>query len=154
MRILVVSDTHNDIESLNKVIESQNTANLIIHLGDGIKDLDEIKNLNKEKIVLKVRGNCDSDLSVPSSMQYNVKKKRMFLTHGNLFNVKKDLSYITTHAIENNFDILLFGHTHKPFISEEDGLLIMNPGSLKGENGSYGTIDINSKGVFGNIVYL
>lgn len=154
MRILVVSDTHNDIESLKKVIESQNTAKLIIHLGDGIKDLDEIKNLNKEKIILKVRGNCDSDLSVPASLQYNIKKKRMFLTHGNLFNVKKDLSYITTHAIENHFDILLFGHTHTPFISKENGLLIMNPGSLRGENGTYGIIDINSKGVFGNIVYL
>jgi predicted phosphodiesterase len=29
-----------------------------------------------------------------------------------------------------NFNALVFGHTHKPFVKEERGFLFINPGSL------------------------
>jgi len=32
-------------------------------------------------------------------------------------------------ARENDFDALIFGHTHKPFVKEEHGFLFINPGS-------------------------
>jgi hypothetical protein len=32
-------------------------------------------------------------------------------------------------AKENNFDILIFGHSHRQFLMEEDGRIFINPGS-------------------------
>lgn len=152
MKILVTSDTHNDFEALNKVVLANSDAKLIIHLGDGSRDIEKIKELYQDKIILSVRGNCDSDLNIPPIIEYNIKKKKLFLTHGNLFNVKNDMTYIITHVKENKFDILLFGHTHKPFISNENGILVMNPGSLKGDSGTYGTLDIRSNNIVADIV--
>ncbi len=65
------------------------------------------------------------------------------LCHGHTFNVK--MTYITlAHEAKNRgVDIALFGHTHEPYISLENGVYLMNPGSAA--NGSYGIIDINDK---------
>ena len=151
MKILVTSDTHNDFKALNKAVDDNPMAKLIIHLGDGLNDIKKIKKAYRDKIILAVKGNCDLNLNVPLMISYSIKKKRLFLTHGNLFNVKKDLSYIINHALENNFNILLFGHTHIPHIENKDGLMVMNPGSLKTQGGTYGILEILNKKINGDI---
>ena len=55
-------------------------------------------------------------------------------------------------ARERQADILLFGHTHQPLIDYDDGLHILNPGSLHGSGGTYGTVDITPAGVVLNTV--
>lgn len=32
-------------------------------------------------------------------------------------------------AKQNEFSVLVFGHTHRPFLQQEDGTLFINPGS-------------------------
>ena len=58
-------------------------------------------------------------------------------------------------ARKQGADIDLFGHTHIGFTRYEDGLYLMNPGSLSraGEH-SYGVIDLCDGGVFTNIIHL
>ncbi len=50
--------------------------------------------------------------------------------------------------------VLLFGHTHNAVTEYEDGLYIMNPGSLSGSTGTYGTLDIVPAGIVTNIVHI
>ena len=48
-------------------------------------------------------------------------------------------------------DIVMFGHTHKPYLDTEDGITILNPGSLsyprqEGRRSSYMIMTIDEAG--------
>ena len=55
-------------------------------------------------------------------------------------------------AREQKADILLFGHTHNAMTDYDDGLYVMNPGSLRGAYATYGILDITEAGIVTNIV--
>ena len=69
----------------------------------------------------------------------------IFACHGDIYGVKSNLDKLKAKARMENASIALYGHTHKNFTDYEDGLYIMNPGSITlPQNGlpSYGVIDI------------
>lgn len=41
-----------------------------------------------------------------------------------------------------------------PFTDYEDGLYLMNPGSLSGWQATYGTLDLTEQGIVTNVVTL
>ena len=54
-------------------------------------------------------------------------------------------------AVTRNADIVMFGHTHKPYFSQKDGLTVLNPGSLSyprqdGRKPSYMVMEIDEEG--------
>lgn len=146
MRILVVSDTHGDLRTLMKAVNAQPSAEVIIHCGDGDEQVQYLKDTIKDKMIVGVRGNCDWCSSLPSKEILSVCGKRIFITHGHLYNAKVGLYNIMCAAREEKADILLFGHTHNAMTYYEDGLYVMNPGSCSGYMASYGYIDITDKG--------
>lgn len=152
MRILVVSDTHRDGYSLQKAILEQPKAEVVIHLGDGEEEASRMKAEFPEKMFLQVRGNCDWGSTLPNEGLQTVDGKTIFYTHGNFYNVKYGMYEIKSAARSKKADILLFGHTHESLAYYEDGLYIMNPGSLNGARGTYGTLDITPAGIAMNIV--
>ncbi len=146
MRILVVSDTHGDLRTLIKVVNSQPTAEIIIHCGDGEEQAQYLKDNYKDKMVVAVKGNCDWCSMLPSKEILRVCGKTIFVTHGHLYNAKTTLYNLLCAAREEKADILLFGHTHNALTCYEDGINFMNPGSCHGYMASYGFIDITDKG--------
>lgn len=146
MRILVVSDTHGDLRTLMKAVNAQPSAEIIVHCGDGDEQVQYLKDTIKDKMIVGVRGNCDWCSSLPSKEIISVCGKRIFITHGHLYNAKVGLYNIMCAAREEKADILLFGHTHNAMTYYEDGLYVMNPGSCSGYMASYGYIDITDKG--------
>lgn len=154
MRILVVSDTHRDAHALRTAILKQPKAEVVIHLGDGAEEAQEIKESFPEKMFLTVRGNCDWGGTAPVEELVVLEGKRIFFTHGYTYHVKYDLSEAIAAARERKADILLYGHTHLPLTEYQDGLYIMNPGSLHGSMGSYGIIDIIPEGIVTNLLKI
>ncbi len=152
MRILVVSDTHGDSDALHQAILSQPKAEIVIHLGDGENDVDSVKPYFPNKMFLQVRGNCDFGSSLPHSEEFLTEGVRIFYTHGHIYNVKWQDDLIRAAARERHADILLYGHTHQAVSAYQDGLYILNPGSLKRIDGSYGFIDITAQGIITNVV--
>ena len=146
MRILVISDTHGDVYTLRKAVNSQPTAEVIIHCGDGDEQVQFLKDNYKDKMIVGVRGNCDWYSFLPSKEIISVCGKKIFITHGHLYNAKLTMYQLVCAAREAQADILLFGHTHQAVTDYEDGLHIMNPGSCHGYGASYGYIDITDKG--------
>lgn len=146
MRILVVSDTHGDMRTLMKAVNAQPSVEIIVHCGDGDEQVQYLKDTIKDKMIIGVRGNCDWCSSLPSKEIISVCGKRIFITHGHLYNAKVGLYNIMCAAREEKADILLFGHTHNAMTYYEDGLYVMNPGSCSGYMASYGYIDITDKG--------
>lgn len=154
MKILVVSDTHKDFYNLKRAIEAQPQADVVIHLGDGEDELDDMRYICNDKMFFNVRGNCDFCSSAPEIMIREFNGKRIFATHGHLFGVKYSTETIVKRAFEEKADILLFGHTHNAVEEYRNGLYVLNPGSLRGLNGTYGLIDINQSGIMTNIVKI
>lgn len=152
MRILVVSDTHGDFHTFNRVVMSQPKAEVIFHLGDGEEQAQDIKLAYPEKMVIAVRGNCDWGSSLPPVQMITLMGKKIMAAHGHLYNVKMEDAEICRAAKEIHADILLFGHTHLAKTNYDKGLYLMNPGSLHGSYGTYGIIDISpSGGIFTDV---
>lgn len=145
MRILVVSDSHGDVFSLRLAIDAQPKARMIIHLGDGERDMDTILERLGDIKVVQVRGNTDlASLSPYSSMEM-VEGKRIYCTHGEEEDVKGGIGKLKKVARKQNADIALFGHTHMPKNEYDDGLYVFNPGSIR--LGDYGVVDITEGGI-------
>lgn len=154
MRILVVSDTHGNLYNLKKAVEQQKSAQVIIHCGDSKGELDEIKMLYNDKAFYAVKGNCDFASMLPFDEIITIENKKIFITHGHIYNAKMTLYNLCCKARQENADIVLFGHTHNAVSLYDDGLYILNPGSLNGYDASYAYIDITDKGIMTNIVKL
>ncbi len=156
MKILVVSDTHGCTEYLRDVlIRYSARADMIIHLGDGEKDYNDLIKPNPIETYF-VRGNCDFASTAPECELIEAAGKKIFFTHGYRYSVKYGLSSLKSAARSHGADIVLFGHTHIAHSEYEDGLYIVNPGSLgwRSQSPSFALIDIVSSGIMPNIVYL
>ena len=156
MRILVISDSHGDQWAVRQAIEAQPGADIILHLGDGARDMEDVAMSYPHKMVYQVRGNCDfsSGVMIPYARDEILGGRKCFMTHGHLYGVKSDLYRITCAARERGAEILLFGHTHVPLATYDDGLYILNPGSVGHGDGRYGIVDITPAGVVVNTVAL
>jgi len=128
----LISDTH--IPSRAKAIPSQvfevfQEAILILHTGD-FTEHSVLKDLERLAPVVAVSGNMDSpDLQeeLPKMNSVNVDGWRIGVTHS--LGVFHNLQRMKTAAEQNNFHVLVFGHTHRPFIKQEGNIWFINPGS-------------------------
>jgi len=64
--------------------------------------------------------------------------KKFFLTHGHLYDVKRSLNSIKEMAKKLKVNLVIFGHTHKPYIEYYEDEILFNPGAT--EDGRYGLI--------------
>lgn len=128
MKILIFSDSHHSVSPMYNAIK-QNEPQMVIHLGDCIKDLSELQKEFSDIIFEFVCGNNDFDYNTPSTKTIVAENKRIFMTHGHTYNVKQGTQLILNVAKNANADILLFGHTHIPYNSIDYGMYVLNPGS-------------------------
>lgn len=145
MRILVLSDSHGDYLSLKTAISNHPTAEVIVFLGDGERDLDRLGNLLENKFVIRVKGNCDFASLLPENHIQTIEGKRIFATHGYIENVKFGDDRLIYKGQSLDAHIILYGHTHVPVSKYVDGVYVLNPGSIR--DGNYGFVDITEKGV-------
>ena len=57
-------------------------------------------------------------------------------------------------ALSKDFDIVMYGHTHRPVIDKNDDIIVINPGSLtyprqEGRRPSYIIMETGKKGELG-----
>lgn len=157
VRIVVFSDSHGDASRLEKAIFQQPKAELFLYLGDGEWDLDGVKPDFPGRDFRAVSGNCDFASALPAEDEILACGKRIFYTHGHKYGVKSGTTRIIEEAVRREADILLFGHTHEAFTAYENGLYIMNPGSLghpADGRPTYGIIDLTKAGIVTSVVEL
>ncbi len=155
MRILVLSDIHGDMRSALFAVNAQPNAEGIVFCGDGAEQFEYLKRTIPGKTFIGVRGNCDWSSDLPVTASATVGGKKLFVTHGHMYQAKFTVYNMVCAAREEKADILLYGHTHCAVNEYDDGLYIMNPGSCNGYGASYGYIDITEKGdVVTNIVRI
>lgn len=152
MKIAFIGDTHKNKYSIEVAIKKINElkADMVIHLGDCIDDVEIIKSGFKGEVV-GVVGNCDCTSRFPNNQIIDINNKKIFFTHGDLYGVKNSLSSIIYKGKELGADIILFGHTHMLLSEEIEGITIMNPGSIPKPSpwsrvGAVGLLEINDIG--------
>lgn len=146
MRIVVMSDSHRRTSALIDIISRhKDNADLFLFLGDGNEDLDNALTMFPDINIDRVSGNCDFYAPYPSSKVIEFDSKKILFTHGHPYYVKHGYQDIMREAKSINADIVLFGHTHIPYIDVIDSVHYMNPGSAR--DGSYGIVDIEKSGI-------
>lgn len=128
MIISVISDTHRKSYGINKAIMKSKGADIIIHLGDNVEDAKEIQKQFKGRVIY-VAGNCDPIALCKTEEILEIEGRKIFITHGNRYDVNYGISELLDKAKLNNFDLVLYGHTHISRVDYEEGIFFVNPGS-------------------------
>ena len=138
MEMVLVSDTHGNIEVLKKIYERHPHANYYLHLGDSERYPEEIQPFSS------VQGNCDPYDVYPMSRYFKTRYGTFYLEHGH--GKGRSLDYMASkHA-----DFYIYGHTHIQDIRTYQGMYILNPGSptlpRDGSIGKYLLLSWDEKG--------
>lgn len=128
-KILVLSDSHGDIEMLERAIAAEENIDCIFHLGDHITDMHEVVVPPGCRVVC-VGGNCDFSSPGQEEALPEVGGVRFLLCHGHRYRVKYSKTSLFYRAKELGVDIALFGHTHLDYSAREEGVLLLNPGAI------------------------
>ena len=129
MRILLISDTHGNLDLLLKVCELAAPVQMVIHLGDGADEAETLKYV-LDIPVIHVAGNCDICSGSPRELLLELAGRRLLLTHGDTCRVKEGLARLEQKALEAQVDIVCFGHTHQAVVNALPNVLAINPGTL------------------------
>ncbi len=163
MTILVLSDTHGREDRVDRVLDMHRGVDMVLFLGDGLKDMRGKEHNHRGGDFAAVSGNCDC-FSISFSEKYptehlvRVGEYTILMMHGHTRGVKHGTSAAEEYAASIGADILLYGHTHiaeERYMPEGDmagsivlekPLRVFNPGSL-GYDSSFGLIQIRGKDI-------
>ena len=129
MNILVVSDTHDNIDGLVNFIKEMGQIDYLFFLGDYVEDGIILRDILGIPTTI-VRGNGDHgryDFNEDELVE--IGGKRILATHGHNYNPSLGLQNLYYRALELEADIVLYGHTHLPKIFKKESIILMNPGS-------------------------
>src|SRR3990167_241539 len=140
MKILVLSDSHDNIVRLNHVMGFGQAQGIdaVIHCGDWNTPL-AVSEISKSPIKLYgVLGNADVDKKMeqllfgiceefnPDFLELNLDNKKIGICHYP--------TGLDTPALSQEYDILFFGHTHIAKNQKYKKTQIVNPGALHRTN--------------------
>ena len=101
-------------------------------------DIEELEETHPALRVYAVRGNCDYASFAPQDGLAAFDNVLFYYTHGHLLGVKAGYEQLYFAAKSRGADVALFGHTHRAFCEEWDGVTLFNPGTLSYPDASYG----------------
>jgi hypothetical protein len=150
MRILIVSDTHRRNDSYLEVVEKWKPLDMVIHCGDVEGSEDLIVEAAGCPVEM-VQGNNDFFSDLPKEKEFTIGKYKVLLTHGHQYYVSGRHDFLVREAAARQFDIVMYGHTHRPEICKEKGVIVINPGSLtyprqEGRRASYIIMEMDKGG--------
>lgn len=167
MNIFITSDTHGDLTNVLEmydVITSENTPegvphfdsfDCLIHCGDYKKDAYELS----KKLGLDVYcafGNCDGHWS-PDFDIVDTDAGSIVVTHGHMEDINNTHEHLYELAEDQGCNCICYGHSHIPVFDEENGYMVINPGSpsrpLDGTDGSCAVLTADENGYRGELVY-
>lgn len=154
-RLVVVSDTHSQPHPKMAERFAELAPDAILHGGD-IGELSVLDALAKAAPLFAVRGNIDSQTSdVPDVLLLDLVagdqvRLRILLTHIAVYGPKLRVE-VAREAKAKGASLVVCGHSHVPFIGQDRGLTVFNPGSIGPRRFTlpivFGTIDVSPAGV-------
>lgn len=122
IKVVVMSDSHGRNGRVDKVLFDERDADFFLHCGDLCSDSRNYPD------VFFVRGNCDWDFDMPNYRVVDCGVIHILMVHGDgIWSTKRQLSEM---ARDKNCQICVFGHSHRYYDAEYNGVRLLNPGSL------------------------
>ena len=132
-RILLCSDIHGCVWNYAQAIAEAGRIDAIMIAGDVGARISDLMAMTPNIPVYAVAGNNDMfQTHLPKWKVVTEGRHRIFMAHGHMHGVYMNLDMLEKDAGKNDCDIVVFGHTHRYFMSERNGILFLNPGALKG----------------------
>ena len=162
MKILVFSDSHGVKEPMLAAIEEQK-PDMVLHLGDYVRDAEAIAAYFPSLDLRYVRGNCDAEvdqmvLDFPVMADYatlfDETGRELFLTHGHVFGAGMHNSIDHAPALPEG-SALVYGHTHIKVNEASEahpGLWLFNPGSVSIPKDGAHSYGIYEGGAFSHVI--
>ena len=147
MKVLIVSDTHGQDENLEETVLREAPFDYLIHCGDGGRQrVFSLRHWQSAHVRLS-QGNNDFFTDLPYEEEVTLEGHKILVTHGHHYFVSRDYDKLVENAQAKGCKIAMYGHTHMPVIENEDGILVINPGSLtyprqRGRRPSYAVMQI------------
>mgnify|MGYP000089334498 CR=1 FL=1 len=150
MRVLIVSDTHGRNHNLSLALDKAGQIDMLIHLGD-VEHGEDFVRASVDCPVHMVAGNNDFFSELPLEEEFMIGDLKVLITHGHNYYVSLGPERLKEEGKERGVDIVMFGHTHKPYIEVDWDITVANPGSLsyprqQGRKPSYMLMDLDEKG--------
>jgi putative phosphoesterase len=154
LKLAVVSDTHSQPHPAIRDHLIAIAPDAILHAGD-IGDSAVVDQLASYAPVFVVRGNIDTRAAFPDVITLDLvhgteRRLRIFLTHIAV-NGPKLRADVARIALAEHASLVVCGHSHVPFIAQERGLTVFNPGSIGPRRFHlpivFGTIGITPAGI-------
>jgi putative phosphoesterase len=133
-----MSDSHDNVDAIKKAVRffKEAQCELVLHAGDFIAPFAarELEHLSCP--VKAVFGNCDGEKEglrkifvslgeiEEEPFVFSARDRAVCLTHTQFANKK--------HIQSGTYSVLVYGHTHKPDIKTNNGVLVINPGETGG----------------------
>jgi len=141
MKIAIISDTHGNVANFKKAAKWLNKKNisLILHCGDigSPESLQEsLEDFTGE--FLAVLGNMDKDFKIDIE-KYQSSKAKIFAeileteAGGKKIAVAHKPELARELAETKEYDLVFYGHTHKPWKEKIGNCFLINPGELAGQ---------------------
>jgi putative phosphoesterase len=134
----IMSDSHDNCDAIKKAVDffKKQKCELIIHAGDFVAPF-AARELERSACPMRaVFGNCDGEKEGlaktirpfgeirEAPFVFFLHNKNFLLTHVH-FSLEK-------YARSGKYEVIVFGHTHKPEIKKTHGSLLINPGETGG----------------------
>jgi putative phosphoesterase len=155
LRLAVVADTHSLPHEATLPLLRELKPDGILHAGD-IGDLSVLESLKTVAPLYVVRGNIDTHAArLPDELTLDIEGQgqtllRLFLVHIGVAGprIRGDVS---RKARGERAGLVVCGHSHVPFIGQDKGLAVFNPGSVGPRRFHlpivFGVIELSPKGV-------
>jgi putative phosphoesterase len=132
-RFAVVADTHSKPHPAIAQRLAELAPDAILHGGD-IGELTVLDELAKQAPVLAVRGNIDRPSAVPERRVIELfggdtVQLRILLVHIAVYGPRLRAE-VARAAQKERASLVVCGHSHVPFIGQDRGLSVFNPGSI------------------------
>lgn len=150
MKILIISDTHGRDKALEGLLDRIWPIDMLIHCGDVEGGEEHIRELARCPVHI-VAGNNDFFCDLPREEEFDIGRYHVLLTHGHYYYISMGPELLKEDARARGFDIVMFGHTHRPYLEQDEGIVVLNPGSLayprqEGREPSYMIMEIDREG--------
>lgn len=146
--ILIFADSHGRNLEMFDIVERSN-PDMVLHAGDHSEDARELSFVYPNLDVRYVAGNNDYDFSDPLRVTVTLPHNMIFMTHGHHHGVYgKKPGSVGRAARDAGCDIAIYGHTHCSVLGKQNGIWILNPGSIslpRDGNKSYAQITMQGE---------
>jgi len=152
MKIAIISDIHDNLPNLKRCLSfiKKERIKVLLICGDVGNDEETLKLITDEFSgkIFSVAGNADTGKKELSSFkELAIGGLKIAITH--YPDAAKKLAHSTGsgRALNQKYDFVFYGHTHKPWLESVGGCFLANPGNLAGlfYKASFAILDVKTK---------